>query len=268
CASWAQQEPAAAEQAQQPLVTLDGKPITRAEFDDYVDRMHSGKLLLQMAVERLVWREAKRQAVKVTPRELEQAIVADKSNYATEDDFNAALHENGLDLAAYRKLKYLELTVEKLREKDAAVPEPELQRYYARNKDEFTVIARAHVHQIVVASIETAYAAVERVKGGDDYAAVARDVSIDEATKDEGGDRGWVTLEEIENEKLADAVFGLKLNEVGAPVEVDGRFCVLLVTERVEGGVQPYEAARSQIRDKLLPLWTRSEDGYSRMLMR
>ncbi len=265
---WAQQEPEAAPPPPPPLVTIDGKPITPSDFENYVAQMHSSELLLWMVGVRLVWQEAKRQGVKVTTEELERAIIVDKSDYGAEADFRAALNEGGLDYATYRRRKHLDVVLRKLREKEASVPESELRSYYEAHKDEFTVVPKAHVHQIVLGSVDAAYAAAERVKGAEDFGSVAREVSIDEATKDEGGDRGWITAEDAANEVLWDRMLQVELNEVSAPVEADGRFYLLRVTERVDGGLQPYDAVTAQIRKKLLPDWMRSEGAYVRMLMR
>ncbi|MFQ5811479.1 MAG: peptidyl-prolyl cis-trans isomerase [Armatimonadota bacterium] len=265
-AVWAQQEPE--ETPEPPLVTIDGTPITPDELDTYIDRMYSSELLLKMVKARLVWQEFRRQRLKLRTEDLERAIVEDKSDYGTEADFQAALHEKGLDSATYRRRKQFELGLQMLREKEASVPEQDLAAYYDEHKDEFAVVPRAHVRQIVLDSVAAAYAAAERAKGAEDFAAVARELSVDEETKEKGGDVGWVNAADIGNDALRERVFSVGLNEVSTPVEADGRFYVLLVSERVDGGPRPLDEVRGQIRDKLLPDFVRSEDGYVRMLMR
>jgi foldase protein PrsA len=263
---WAQEEPEATPEP--ALVTIDGTPITPDELDAYTDRMYGSTLLTNMVKVRLVWQEFQRQGLKLRTEDLERAIVEDKSDYGTEADFRAALHEGGLDFATYRRRKQFELGLKMLREKEASVPQEALAAYYDEHKDEFMVVPRAHVHQIVLDSVAAAYAAAERAKGADDFAAVARELSVDDETKEKGGDMGWVNAEDIASDALRERAFGVALNEVSAPVEADGRFYVLLVSERVDGGPRPLAEVRGQIRDKLLPGFVRSEDGYVRLLMR
>jgi peptidyl-prolyl cis-trans isomerase C len=62
------------------------------------------------------------------------------------------------------------------------------------------------------AAEEKAQAALDRIKKGEDFAAVVTDVSEDPVTKASGGDFGWRTRVEMGKE-YADAAFGLKKGE-------------------------------------------------------
>jgi len=268
CGVFAQQEPEAAPEPPPPLVTIDGTPITADEFDGYIDAMHSSRLLLKMVKARLIWEQAKRTGVKVSTEELERAVVVDKSDYGTEADFRAALHDRGLDYATYRQRNKLDVVLQRLRENEASVPDAELRAYYDAHNDEFMVVPKAHVHQIVLDSVADAYAAAERAKRAPDFAALARELSLDEETREKGGDMGWIAAEDMKSDALRDRVFALELNQVSAPIEADGRFHIVFVTERVDGGPQPLDAVGKQIREKLLPDFMRSEGAYIRMLIR
>ena len=74
---------------------------------------------------------------------------------------------------------------------------------------------------ILVATKDLADQVRQRVTaGGEDFAAVARDTSIDAATAGNGGDLGWFARDEVPK-PLADAAFALKPGEVSQPVETD-----------------------------------------------
>jgi parvulin-like peptidyl-prolyl isomerase len=93
-----------------------------------------------------------------------------------------------------------------------------------------------------------AEAAIDRIKSGEDFAAVAEDVSIDPGSAENGGDLGEVpkgaTVPEFEK-----AAFGADEGEIVGPVKTDFGFHVIEVT----GQVPAAELAdvESQIRTEL-----------------
>ncbi|MDP2729512.1 MAG: peptidylprolyl isomerase [Dehalococcoidales bacterium] len=65
-----------------------------------------------------------------------------------------------------------------------------LQEYLAERMP--TVAEQAHVHAILVATEKEAEQVKARLDAGEDFAALAREVSVDENSGENGGDLGWV----------------------------------------------------------------------------
>jgi hypothetical protein len=76
---------------------------------------------------------------------------------------------------------------------------------------------QGHAAHILVATQQAADEARARIEAGEDFAAVAREVSTDTATAPNGGDLGWFTREEMVP-AFADAAFSLPVGEVSQPV--------------------------------------------------
>jgi parvulin-like peptidyl-prolyl isomerase len=72
--------------------------------------------------------------------------------------------------------------------------------------------------QIVVADEATAQKVLTRLKGGEDFAKVAKEVSTDAATKDNGGDLGWFAKADKATE-ITDAIWTLKIGDYSTPVK-------------------------------------------------
>ncbi len=72
--------------------------------------------------------------------------------------------------------------------------------------------------QIVVADEATAQAVLTRLKGGEDFAKVAKEVSTDAATKENGGDLGWFAKADKATE-IVDAIWTLKIGDYSAAVK-------------------------------------------------
>ena len=73
---------------------------------------------------------------------------------------------------------------------------------------------------------------VAELRGGADFAELAKKLSDDSASRDKGGDLGFFTRETSIPEALKDAIFQLKEGEISDPVKDGRRFYVLTVTER------------------------------------
>jgi peptidyl-prolyl cis-trans isomerase D len=91
-----------------------------------------------------------------------------------------------------------------------------------------------------------AEAALARLEGGEDFGAVAREVSEDAATRESGGDLGLVRGDEIASE-LALAANALQPGERSGVVRSGRGLHLLLLEERVEAGVRPFDEVRNEL---------------------
>ncbi len=98
-----------------------------------------------------------------------------------------------------------------------------------------------HVEMIQTDTEEEALAARERIESGEDFAAVAQEVSTDPGAAETGGDLGWVTTGQLSSrygEDLENLVFSLAVGETGQ-VQSDEKFFVVVLLERDENGPLP-----------------------------
>jgi foldase protein PrsA len=103
--------------------------------------------------------------------------------------------------------------------------------------------------QIVVGTSDEAVAVLTRLASGESFEDVAREVSLDEATRDQGGDLGWVPrgLDWLPME-VEEAAFAGRPGQVQGPLEVDGVFVIVQTVEvRVGYALDPetWEAVRA-----------------------
>lgn len=93
-------------------------------------------------------------------------------------------------------------------------------------------------------------AAVKRLKGGADFAALAKAESEDPGSKDSGGDLGAFARGRMVKE-FEDAAFGAALNEIVGPVKTPFGFHVIQVTGKSAERVQPLFEVAASIRARL-----------------
>lgn len=93
-------------------------------------------------------------------------------------------------------------------------------------------------------------AAAKRLKGGADFAALARAESEDPGSKESGGDLGAFSRGRMVKE-FEDAAFGAAVNEIVGPVKTPFGFHVIQVTAKSAARVQPLFEVSASIRARL-----------------
>lgn len=116
------------------------------------------------------------------------------------------LAEYGIKEADLRKIFRSELLRDRMMDKVAVDVAREQEMVWARH--------------ILVADEIAALAALESIKNGEDFAAVAARVSTDESNKNQGGDLGWFARGAMVKE-FEDAAFALAIGEISLPVKTD-----------------------------------------------
>ena len=100
-----------------------------------------------------------------------------------------------------------------------------------------------HARHILLASEEDAKAALKRVKGGEDFAKVATELSKDPAG--EGGDLGWFTKDRMVPE-FAEAAFKLDVGQISDPVKTQFGWHIIKVEEKRIKTFPPFEQLKDQ----------------------
>lgn len=126
------------------------------------------------------------------------------------------------------------------------VSDEEVDRAFADRKKELATPERRKIRNIVVRSKLEADKLVQRLKSGEDFAAVASQKSIDDSTRAKGGDLGDVAKAQLEGE-YAEVAFAAKASHPFGPVKTDNGWNVGQIV-RV---LPPREANLEKIRDSL-----------------
>ncbi len=100
-----------------------------------------------------------------------------------------------------------------------------------------------HARHILLPTEEEAKKALARVKGGEDFAKVANEMSKD--TGGDGGDLGWFTKDRMVPE-FSDAAFKLKKGEISDPVKTQFGWHIIQVEDTRTKTFPPFEQLKDQ----------------------
>ena len=104
---------------------------------------------------------------------------------------------------------------------------------------------------ILVKTEEDAKAIIEQLKGGADFAAVAKEKSTDKGSGANGGELGWFSKEVMVKE-FADAAFAMKVDEISqAPVQSQFGFHIIKLEDTRDAKFPAYEEVKPQIEQRL-----------------
>ncbi len=101
-----------------------------------------------------------------------------------------------------------------------------------------------YARHILVATDADAQAVIKRLKGGEDFAKVAKEVSKD--TGSDGGDLGWFTKDKMVPE-FAEAAFKLEPGTISDPVKSPFGWHVIEVEGKREKTFPPFDEVKDQV---------------------
>ncbi len=129
--------------------------------------------------------------------------------------------------------------------KKAVTPEA-ARKLYDETVKGITPESEVRARHILVENEEEAKKAAARVKGGEDFAKVAGELSKDPGSKTDGGDLGFFTKDRMV-EAFAEAAFKLETGQISDPVKSQFGWHVIKVEEKRTKPVPPFEELKEQV---------------------
>jgi peptidyl-prolyl cis-trans isomerase SurA len=269
--------PATAEVLDRIVASVDGEPITLYELREYqakqskvvpnASQASDDEVLQALITEKLVGREILARGIRVRDEDVDRYIDRIKQqNHLDDEGLKKALAQQGMDYGKYRdqirrEIEKVQLLNREIRGKVNVSPE-DVHRYYEAHKKEYEQAGGVKLRQITLklsqdAPDEIVKAVTERlstirtrvVKGGEDFAKVAKEVSEDPLAP-EGGDLGEMQPEKLVPEFEA-AVAKLKDGDVSEPIRTNMGLHLVKLEKRIPVGYRPEEEVAADIKENL-----------------
>lgn len=199
--------------------------------------------------------EAGDQDVKVTDKEVtKQFDTTKKQSFPKEADFQKFLKSSGMTLNDLLFRVKLDTLSNKLRTKVTKgkdkVTAAQIQAYYNKNKSRFAQPERRDLRIVLTKTEANAQRAVSQIKAGVNFSKVAKALSIDQASKSQGG--VLLAIAKGQQEKaLDDAVFAAKKGVLTGPVKTNFGYYVFKVQKITAATQQTVKEATPTIKQLL-----------------
>jgi EpsD family peptidyl-prolyl cis-trans isomerase len=128
------------------------------------------------------------------------------------------------------------------------ITDQDVKAYFDANKDQLGSVRISH---ILVGTHKEAEDVLAKLKAGSDFAALARQVSLDKKTKGSGGDLGFVDWAQFGSSSLKDAAFKLKTGETSGIIQSSYGFHIMKVTAKKPVAASQYEKMKDSLRTQI-----------------
>ncbi len=197
------------------------------------------EILDTLIAQELVRQGAKAQNITVADSDVKTEMDRIILQQGGEDKLQAALASQGMTRDDLLALVHDRLLANKLAD--------------ALTKDMKTTGEQIRARHILVQTEDEAKKVIERIKGGEDFGAVAKEISQDPGGKTNGGDLGWIARGQTVG-PFEDAAFALPLKTLSAPVKSQFGYHIIEVLEKDANRALPDEQLQ-QAREEKLSGW-------------
>ncbi len=235
---------------------LDGYTINKTDFyDEMKDRVGEDQisaLVDEIAQTKIIELESDKAGIKINDEDMKNEIENFKKAYGfeTDEDMSAALTQAGFTLEDFKEKQIMPtLKIKLLFENKHPVTEEELKTYFEDKKDSTfaTTPKEIKASHILVNTKEEAEAVLAELKGGKDFANLAKEKSQDPGSKAEGGDLGFFGRG-VMNQRFETAAFALAKGETSEVVEADNGFHIIKITDIKEAVVPEYDTVKADVK--------------------
>jgi len=207
-----------------------------------------GTLIQNLWIEK----EAKDQDITVSDADVQRQLADTKrQSFPTEKAYQRFLSQSGMtqdDVLERVRIQALAAALtRKVQSSAAPVTDAQVQSYYDRNRDQFSLPERRDVELILTRNQAQAKAAKSAVEGGTSWAAAARQYSTDAASKATGGVLRGISRGQ-QDRAFDQAAFRAKKSVIVGPVKGQFGYYILRVTSITPARQTPLADARGQIR--------------------
>jgi len=237
----------------------EGKPMLAEMRAGVVERLVEQAFLLA---------EASKKDIKPTPEALDAKIAEIKKQFPDDAAFKKALGEFGTTEADLRKQVITGLTIETLMKevtKELSVPEDRLQAYYDENQAQFKHDEEVKAAHILIKTDATAkdpkadeakalakiQGLLTQIRGGADFAELAKKNSEDPGSGAQGGDLGFFGKGRMVPE-FETTAFAMKDGDVSEPFKTQFGYHIIKRNEFRPARTETFEQVKEKIREDML----------------
>lgn len=242
------------------------------------------KVVNELIVKELLNQEMDKRGIKVSNEDVDNALKEIVDKVGSKEQLNELLKQNGISASQFRKDLAEEVKMKKLAKElgDSSVSEADAKKYYNENIKQFKYpekVRASHIlisvnpqeiEEIITSDKENAGISKEEIKKKVDaevatkkakaekllsevkqdptqFSKLAKENSDDTTTAVKGGDLGFFAAQEMVPE-FSNVAFAMKPNTISNLVKSAYGYHIIMVTDRMAAGQQPFEKVKNDIK--------------------
>jgi foldase protein PrsA len=200
--------------------------------------------------------EAKKQNLKLSEKQVVKEINdIKKQQFAQKGSYEKFLQQAGLtneDVLFQQRVRDLQTKItEKVTKGKDKVTDAQIQAYYEKNQKQFATPERREVRIVLTKTKARAQAAEDALQSGQSWKAVAKEFSIDQATKNKSGVLQGGVAKGQQEKALDTAIFKADKGKLTGPVKTQFGWYVFEVTKVTKGKQQSLAESKANIEQVL-----------------
>jgi parvulin-like peptidyl-prolyl isomerase len=231
-----------------PRTTFHGG-IPKVKRDEYRD-----KALQNLIDHQLQYQDAVAKGMKPDKKQVKTRMEKIRERFGSKKEFKKALEQMGVTEDDLRALVARDILIQSVTAKTVDEPalanEAELRQYYDKNVAMFKQPEAVMLMLISMKDKKKARAALKKIKGGEDFAAVAAEMSEDDY-RVKGGDFGYIHRGRLKFPKIENEAFRLKAGETSGLLRADGTWFIIKAGERKPEQQLSFEQVKNKLKADL-----------------
>ncbi|MFC9540579.1 peptidylprolyl isomerase [Lysinibacillus sp. NPDC056959] len=228
------------------VAKVDGEKILQTELDDALREQYGTEVLETIITNKIVELEAKKEGVSVSEDSIQEEYEELAESYGGEESLQAALEENGLTEQSVKdNIRMYQLTKNVIAT-SIDISDEEVAQYFEDNKESYGQKEEVVASHILLEDEATAKDVLAKIKAGEDFADLAKTYSIDTTTNEAGGEIGYISRGQME-EQFEEVAFGLEKGSISDIVQTSEGYHIIKVTDKVPTEEAVFEDLKDEV---------------------
>lgn len=235
------------------VASVGGQSVTEQQWMDALKNKHGDEVLLGILNRIVVDKEAKALGIHVTDQEIQQKLKNTMAGYSSEEQYYAQMQsELGLSRQEVLEETVYRLTLQAIATSGIVIDDSDINEYLEQNEDRFRPKKVMELSIIKVNTYSEAEEVMNRLENGEDFAALARELSIDEESSAHGGSLGAVEEEDpFWPKEMLNTAAELDAGDIAGPLQDNDSYAVIRVERITSPDVPSEKDIRAQVRQEM-----------------
>ncbi len=233
------------------VATIGSEKITKEELYEVLVQSTGQEALSAMIDDKVVALELKKEKVSVSDKEIDAELAVYIENAGGDEAFTAALEQNGMTEKKFKDNIVDYLSIRKIIAPRIDITDEQIKAYFDENKESFNEEEQVEASHVLVKDEATAKRVAKKLADGEDFVALAKEFSTDEASAANGGELGFFPRGKMVAE-FEDAAFSMKTDTISDPVKTEHGYHLIHVTDKKVAKKAVFNDHKEEIKELLL----------------